>query len=82
MKRFIRTDFIQALNESVDNPSLDWEQLYEEFTDVLMNNALKMDHTAYCCALNRVCVELRFLKGKVTDGTKKNLLSGKIHHAG
>ncbi|MDR1866296.1 MAG: hypothetical protein LBR08_12085 [Bacteroidales bacterium] len=76
MKRFVKTGFFLALKDSGENGPPDLEQLYEEFTEVVMDGAGRMDHAAYCHALNFTSVELKFMQ-KATVGMKKNLLSAK-----
>jgi hypothetical protein len=72
MKRFIRTGLFLALKESQDAHPAEWERMYDEFRDVIMESALKMGNVAYCHALNCTLVELKFLKKK-TAGTEKIL---------
>jgi hypothetical protein len=74
MKRFFQTGFFFALKETRNCHSEEWERMYDEFGDVITENAMSMDRKAYCHALNRILVELKFLKKKNAE-TEKKLLS-------
>jgi hypothetical protein len=74
MKRFFQTGFFLALKEAHNSHSEEWERMYDEFGDVIMENAVSMNREAYCHALNRILVELRFQKEKNAE-TGKKLLS-------
>jgi hypothetical protein len=72
MKRFFQTGFFFALKGN--SHSEEWERMYDEFCELILENALTMDKEAYCHTLNRILVELRFCK-KDNSGMEKNLLS-------
>jgi hypothetical protein len=71
MKRFILTRIFLALKESQDVHPAKWEEMYDEFRDVVMESALKMDKFAYCFALNCTLAELKFLKKESGPDRKK-----------
>jgi hypothetical protein len=66
-----------ALKELLDGHLAKREGIYDQFRDVIMKNALKMDRVAYCLVLNSTLVELKFLKTE-TAGTKKKCLLDKM----
>jgi hypothetical protein len=74
MKRFIQKRLLLALKKSPDGHLTKREEIYDQFQDAIMRNAMKMGKFAYCLALNSTLVELKFLKME-TAGTEKNLSS-------
>jgi hypothetical protein len=74
MKRFFQTGFFFALKETQNSNSKEWERMYDEFCDFILENALTMDKETYCHTLNRILVELKFLQKGQRRNEKKFII--------